>query len=219
MVGHLDVNYDPSIFLRVTSLQEAKRIILTDEQTLNTDQRWERETPHICDLIHSQINLTDESIVLDYGCGIGRIAKELIKRHNCFVIGADISHNMQALASSYVASDRFIACHPHALQVLGTSVDLVLAVWVLQHVANLTVELSRIKSMMLPDSKLFVVNEKTNRFVPTDRGWVHDDVYVRPELEVEFDHMVDGEMNPAIVGIEQSQRTFWASYRKEPRDD
>lgn len=208
------MNYDPAIFTHVTTLQSAKRIILTDESTLKTDERWERETPHICDLIYKHIKLTEESVVLDYGCGVGRLAKELIERHGCWVIGADISPNMLALAESYVASAKFIACNPKALQFFGFKVDAVLAVWVLQHVEDLTSELFRIQDSMKAGGKCFVVNEASSRFIPTNQGWINDGKDVGVELRCRFRRIGNGNLNPEVVGDEQSQRTFWAVYKK-----
>src|SRR5215813_6556282 len=94
-------HYDPSIF-SVNSLEQAKKVILTPEAGRSTDERWEHETPHICNLIEHQMVIDANSVIVDYGCGVGRIAKELINRHKCHVIGADISPNMRALAASYV---------------------------------------------------------------------------------------------------------------------
>lgn len=209
------MNYDPSVFTRVTSLDAAKRIILTDEASLTTDQRWEKETPHICDLIEQNVALSETSVVLDYGCGVGRIAKELINRHGCFVFGVDISPNMRALAASYVASDRFIACHPVALDgFLVSDVSLVLSIWVFQHVENLSMEFNRIKNMMRSDGSLFVVNEADNRFVPTNKGWASDGIDVRAELRRTFKIAAEGNLDHRVVGDAQSQRTFWACYGK-----
>lgn len=205
-------HYDPAIFKSVTSLQAAKRIILTDERTLTTDERWERETPHIRDLIVSSVRLSHESVVLDYGCGVGRLAKALIRSNGCRVIGADIAPNMQAFAASYVASEQLILCHPSALSLLGTKVDIAIAVWVLQHVDDLSLELIRIRDMLKPDGRLFVVNEGSSRFVPTSKGWANDNVNVRDELKARFNEIACGHLDPAVVGEEQSQRTFWAIY-------
>jgi SAM-dependent methyltransferase len=52
--------------------------------------------------------LDRNSLVLDYGCGIGRIAKELIKQTGCHVIGVDISPSMLGLAYPYVHSDNLV---------------------------------------------------------------------------------------------------------------
>jgi hypothetical protein len=66
----------------VNNLAEAMSIILTPEGSTTAD-RWETETPYLADLIGQQCALRPDSLVLDYGCGIGRLAHELISRHNC----------------------------------------------------------------------------------------------------------------------------------------
>ena len=69
---------------------EAAGVILTPEEW-TTEAGWEAETPHLCDLLERRCPLDEQSWVLDHGCGIGRLAKELIKRHNCRGMGTDIS--------------------------------------------------------------------------------------------------------------------------------
>ena len=49
-------------------------------------QRWETETPYLADPIAEQLPITADSRVLDYGCGIGRLAHELIRRHGCRIV-------------------------------------------------------------------------------------------------------------------------------------
>jgi SAM-dependent methyltransferase len=209
-MGH----YDPSIFCKVRSLEQAKAIILTHEEVLTSEQRWQLETPHICDLIAQQLRITGQSLVVDYGCGVGRIARELIERHACRVIGIDIAANMRALAASYVASDRFFACAPNVLDELPINADLVLAIWTLQHVASLCVELKRVRGLLsLKCGPLFVVNERTNRLVPTNRGWLNDGIDVRGELSKKFSQIAWGNLDPDVVGLAQSERTFWATYK------
>jgi ubiquinone/menaquinone biosynthesis C-methylase UbiE len=204
--------YDPAIFKRVRTLDDAKRIILTQEKALTTSQRWERETPHICDLIDNGIRITGQSVVLDHGCGVGRIAKELIRRHACWVIGVDISPNMRALAASYVASDRFLACDPEMLPMLKVRADVALSVWVLQHVHDPLVEICRLQRALASEGWLFVVNECSGRFVPTAQGWASDGVDVRAALDAHFNPVSNGRLSAEVVGDEQSQRTFWAAY-------
>ena len=75
----------------------------------------------IADLMSRHGQLGPNDVVLDYGCGIGRMAKELILRHNCRVIGVDISPNMRALSVQYVNSDNFFACPPAMLGVFWTA--------------------------------------------------------------------------------------------------
>jgi SAM-dependent methyltransferase len=96
-------SYNAGIF-DVADLDGARRIILTPEGGQTTDQRWNCETPYLTGLIADNLKLTAGSVVVDYGCGVGRLAKELISRHGCRVIGVDISANMRALADRYVGS-------------------------------------------------------------------------------------------------------------------
>src|SRR5262249_33707894 len=110
------VTYDPSIF-DVTTLEDAMRIILTPEDS-TTEQRWATETPYLTDLVSRCFELSPTSLVLDYGCGLGRMAKALIARHGCHVVGVDISRNMRSMAAAYVDSDRFFACPPAMLDPL-----------------------------------------------------------------------------------------------------
>ena len=86
--------YRPEIF-EVGDLQSAKEIILTPEPDTTTEERWEYETPFLVDEIGRALTLDSTSFVLDYGCGVGRLAKELIKRHQCHVLGVDISSSMR----------------------------------------------------------------------------------------------------------------------------
>jgi cyclopropane fatty-acyl-phospholipid synthase-like methyltransferase len=121
---------------------------------------------------HANLQLTAGSVVVDYGCGIGRLAKELISRYGCRVVGVDISSKSRALAERYVGSDRFLTCAPEGLDVLGAAfADAALAVRVLQHCPHVADDLHRIKQVLKPDGRLFVANEK-RRFIPTETGWI-----------------------------------------------
>lgn len=207
------MRYDPAVYTSITTLDAAKRIILTPEPGLTTEERWERETPHVCDLIEHQMKIDGNTVVLDYGCGVGRISKELIKRHACYVVGVDISPNMRALAASYVGSDRFLTCAPSMLDVLGMKFNIVISVWVLQHVHLLRSTIKQIDDVLQRPGWLFVVNEGENRFVPTREGWASDGLNVQQILDEQFLKVSSGHMDEAIVG-ETAKRTFWAAYSR-----
>src|SRR6516162_8311140 len=104
------VSYDPSIFTAVETLDDAVRIIVTPEAGLTSKYRWDTETPYLLNLIDDYLSI--RSIVLDYGCGVGRLAKPIIDKHGCEVIGVDISPNMRALAESLVNDYRFMTLPP-----------------------------------------------------------------------------------------------------------
>ena len=118
------------------------------------------------------------------------MAKALIDRHGCRVIGVDTSPSMRALAVGYVASDNFLACPPEMLDVLiarGIGCDAALSIWVLQHCQKLADDIVRIARALLPGGALFVVNQ-FHRAVPTfERGWVDDGLDVFGLLRVAFD--------------------------------
>jgi SAM-dependent methyltransferase len=94
--------YNPSVF-EVKSIDQARRIIVTEEAGLGADERWAVETPYVADLIHETINVRSSSVLVDYGCGIGRVARELISKFGCRIVGVDTSTAMRALAVDYAA--------------------------------------------------------------------------------------------------------------------
>jgi SAM-dependent methyltransferase len=207
--------YDASVFRDVATMRQAKELILTPDLDRTSLQRWELETPYLADLIDEHVKLDQSSIVLDYGCGIGRMAKELIKRHDCLVLGVDISPNMRGLAASYVESDRFVAFSPTMLSTFAVKCDLALAVWVLQHCCDPTQELHKIRTHLTSAGRLFVVNEDGHRWVPTTSGWTDDDIDVEKEIGRKFVAEWRGRMAEDVVGPDTSKRTFVAFYTKK----
>lgn len=203
---NLSAIYDPRAFVVGTSLDAARRIILTDEG-MESDERWRTETPHLVGMILDRIGLDAGSLVLDYGCGIGRLAKPLIERSGCHVVGADFSYDMLALAVRHVASPQFICCTPAAIDRLGLRFDLILAVWVLQHVPALHNTVDWIFRMLLPGGRMFVVNN-VRRAVPTDRGWVDDGHSVLGALDGALKRLWCEKLDPVIVSPELSAQTF-----------
>ncbi len=101
-----NIKYNPNIFDK-KNLDEAKRIILTNEKDITSQQRWENETPYLIESISNKIKIDNNSLIVDFGCGIGRLSKELINKYGCKVIGVDISSSMREHARSYVNSSNF----------------------------------------------------------------------------------------------------------------
>jgi SAM-dependent methyltransferase len=208
------VHYDPAVFTSVETVDDAVRVILTPEEGMTSAHRWKNEAPYLMKLIKPHIE--PGSLVLDYGCGIGRLAKPLIEMLNCQVVGVDISANMRALATSCVESPRFFAMAPAMLGVLRRTFDAAIAVWTLQHVHELALEISRIRDVLAVGGVLFVVNNK-NRVIPGSHGgWIDDGKDVQQGLvEAGFSLIERGELEgddiaPGWLG----KNTFWAAYRK-----
>ena len=188
-LGDESVVYDPKVFTPKDA-QEAKLFMLSSESDINSSERWDKETPVIVDQILENIEINEGSLLLDFGCGIGRVSKELINRTNCKVIGVDIDAKMQALAIDYVDSPNFSACFPEQLDLYaakGMKIDAAISVWVLQHVFNPEIEIDRIVKLLSANSKFFVLNVK-HRCVPTNKGWASDGVEIdsllREKLEI-----------------------------------
>ena len=207
--------YNPTVF-QVNNLAEAMSIILTPEGS-TTAQRWETETPYLADLIAEHCSLGADSLVLDYGCGIGRLAHELINRHGCRVVGVDISPSMRALSVVYTRSDRFMSCSHEMLEGLvarGVTFDVALAIWVLQHCATPAQDMARIRAALRPGGSLFVANG-VNRSVPTaEQGWVNDSLDIKTMLAEEFELAQEGRLAREKTTESLATHAFWATFRQ-----
>jgi cyclopropane fatty-acyl-phospholipid synthase-like methyltransferase len=212
----MQLTYDPKVF-DVTDLAKAMQIILTPEGS-TTERRWQLETPYVTDLISQSIKITPETVLLDYGCGVGRMARALIERHGCSVVGVDISPNMRALAAMYVKSDRFFACPPAMLANLldrGMRFDAAISIWVLQHCLKPADDIGSLRRALKPDAGLFVLNN-LYRALPVDGGWASDGLEIKQMLSSQFTLQRTGRL-PLEVAPEQLVKvTFWASFLNRP---
>ncbi|TAN47269.1 MAG: class I SAM-dependent methyltransferase, partial [Rhodospirillales bacterium] len=194
--------YSPRIF-DAPSLEAAMRIILTPQGGQDSEERWKRETPYLAELIGQAAGLSQGQLVLDYGCGIGRLAKELMGRFGVRVVGVDISRNMRSLAPVYVDSDAFCSVSPVILDTLiaqGVRFDAALSIWVLQHCARPLQDIARIHAALCDGGQLMAVNG-IGRAVPTREGkWANDGIDIRKELHDRLEHVDSGQLDPAIVG-------------------
>jgi SAM-dependent methyltransferase len=183
------LDYDPSMF-DARSEAEARQIIITGNDPKQAAWRWRKETPWFRADIARRLQIDRRAVVLDYGCGIGRIAKELIRFAGCRVIGVDISESMRRLALDYVADERFSAHSPEEFDRLieaGERADGAYAVYVLQHCLAPASDLDRIKRALREGSRLYVANSIL-RWVPTSgRTWTPDDQDVWAYLAERFE--------------------------------
>ena len=202
--------YKPEVF-DVNNETEAKAIILTPEGS-TTDDRWVKETPFLAQDINSFIAPTDTSLVLDFGCGIGRISRELIAMSGCRVLGLDISQSMRALSINYVDSDRFSPIGKELLENLiskGLKVDACVSIWVLQHCPDMLEQIELIKSILKPGGHFYILNN-VHSAIPTDQGWLSDGTDIQKVLESNFE-VVEYSKLPEDVTMKQlSELSFIA---------
>ncbi|MEW6491431.1 MAG: methyltransferase domain-containing protein [Cyanobacteriota bacterium] len=179
--------YRPEVF-SVSNLEEAKAIILTPGQDTSTEERWIKETPYLLEQLGQELQPNSDDLILDYGCGVGRLAKEIIAHYGCTILGVDISSQMLQLASDYVGSQKFITSSPDALERMvckGLRVDHAYSTWVIQHCLDPHTEIKRIKQALKPGGRFYIVNSH-HRCVPSDKGWVNDGIQVAALLRREF---------------------------------
>lgn len=170
-------NYLPHFF-ETEDPNRARELILTKTDTMSSEERWEKETPYLVEKILKELPLTGAELVMDYGCGIGRVAKSLVERVGCRILGVDISSTMRKMASEYVGTPAFRAIAPEHLDAelaQGLVVDHAYAIWVLQHAADIYAEIHRLQRSIKPHGRLYFVTAP-GRCVPCDLGWVNDGI-------------------------------------------
>jgi ubiquinone/menaquinone biosynthesis C-methylase UbiE len=146
----------------VTSLPQAMNVVLTSEQ--GKPDKFYNETQFLIDLLAKQNIITNESLVLDFGCGMGRVSKKLIEHFNCNVIGVDISDSMLAFAKVYTNHDRFTTLNSYTSK---ESIDVCVSTFVLQHTENPLYEIENICNVLKSGGYFVLVNE-SYRLVPSD---------------------------------------------------
>lgn len=147
----------------VVTFDQAKHVVLTSDP--NDPKKFERETTFLVDKISENLEITNDMVVLDFGCGMGRVAKELITRFDCKVIGLDISASMLTFAKLYTANlDKFQGTHNYSTP---DSVDLAISILALQHAENPQKEIDNIINTLKPNGTFVLLNE-SHRFVPSE---------------------------------------------------
>lgn len=206
--------YDPRIFHEVLSLEQARSVILTEEGGQTPTERWEIETPYMADLICEKLRPQRGDLVLDYGCGVGRLSRAVRERADVGIWGVDISLNMRAMSQTYVKSSAFLASDPSMLDMARPQFKMAFAVWVLQHCHPLQANIDLLARSLTPGGLLFVANN-AHRALPIGNGlWGNDGLDVKAELTQTFELLEHGALDPEFTSPGLPELTFWAVYRK-----
>lgn len=155
--------FDPLTF------DQAKHVVLTSDPA--NPNKFEQETNFLISVLADEKLVNDQSVVLDFGCGMGRISKGLVNKFDCNVVGVDISDRMKTFAMLYVAN-------PKKFKTLSTidpnTFDVCLSVLALQHAENPKQEIEKIANGV-KDGGVFILLNENKRLVPSD---VDKDGYV-----------------------------------------
>jgi SAM-dependent methyltransferase len=201
------MNFNSAIFEK-NSVEALKQIILTPEDGRSTEERWRRETPYTASLLVEHLALAAGDTIVDFGCGIGRLAKEILSRVDVRVIGVDISKSMLVESLRYVDDPRFCPM-PYAM-----FVDLcakgrlqfthAFAIYVLQHCER---PVEAIGAFRQGGARRVMAVNMVRRVMPvveaTDRRypWVDDGVSVSDEILRHFPGRTAIPLDPGIMSL------------------
>jgi 2-polyprenyl-3-methyl-5-hydroxy-6-metoxy-1,4-benzoquinol methylase len=160
------MNYIKQVF-DATDLEVAKNICLSKD--IRYPNKFEEETQFLINFIKEKKIINSKTRVADFGCGVGRISKEIIETFNCNIVGFDISTHMLLLADQYVENpDRFKAQkYTKEFVWKKNKFDLFLASFVLQHSEHPERDIDFIYNNLNDEGILILVNEP-ERLLPID---------------------------------------------------
>ena len=175
-----------------TNLQHAKDICLSPDS--NDPDKFQKETDFFVEWLIAQGFVSSDLKIADFGCGVGRISRELIIKTNCNIMGFDISSVMMDQAISYINSPNFTS---HVFNDWipyndTTKYDTVIASLVLQH-SEYPIKAIEFISNIIEDTGYFILVNEGTRFVPYDvdpNGWViwkDDGINIEKEVNQYFD--------------------------------
>ena len=185
------MKYNPNLFTPL-DLNHAKDIVITPDPV--DPNKFENFTNEAIKIITNANIINETSCVVDFGCGMGRMSKAIIDTFNCEVIGVDINLSMLKLATMYVEnSNKFVTCNEVDKD---NSIDVCLAMFVIQHVLDPKLEIKKIVDILKPNGYLVLLNEPNVRLVPGGQAedssiiWFTDGFDIYPEVEKYFNKVL-----------------------------
>lgn len=204
-----------SSFFTPIDLDHAKNLVLTPEDT-TTESRWEKESYWTIETLKLFSTINETSVVLDWGCGIGRISKLLINTFNCSVVGYDTEPKMLDYARKYVNSDKFTASHCNNLleNLPKNYFTHVIAIWVFQHSDKLQFEIPLIYQSLKSNSELFVV-DMFNKCIPADSGFYSDNIDSKQILEKFYNPLILGKIPTKFTTQKIQDMSWWGLLQRK----
>jgi ADP-heptose:LPS heptosyltransferase/SAM-dependent methyltransferase len=184
-------------FFAPNTLTQAIETVVGDCNGFTAAERWEHEAPMFAEYILKSLE-EDQNVILDYGCGVGRIAKEILRQNrDVRVIGVDVSENELSLAREYVDDERFSTMLPHELD---RTVDLAYCIYVLQHVSAIEIRdiLQRIHYYLGDAGRFIHCSSEYRMALRYDEPQFYNDRHLGVDLESELNRYfaVHGDLFP-----------------------
>jgi len=215
-------NYNPDFFIP-NDLEDAKNIILTHEG-ITTDIRWEKETLWAIKTLDIFTTIDETSVVLDWGCGIGRLSKALIEKYNCKVLGVDLQPKMLEYAKTYVNSPLFCPMEYNQAFVTLPSdfFTHALSVWVFQHSPFIQYEIPLVYRSLKKNGLLFVV-ENISKAIPNEQTdqdhkilkFYDDGISTKSYLDQLFITEASGKLPEKFSNQNLHDKSWWSILTKE----
>jgi len=180
---------------KTASFEEGRESVVGFCNGLPMSERWVAETPLFAKAILNELG-EGERTILDYGVGVGRLAKEVLQqRSDVRVIGVDDSVDQRRYAKMYVDdADRFQALAP---QGLVEQVDMAYCVYVLQHVPAIELRdvIQRIHYYLKPGGKLVYCSSDYRMAIRFDAIAFFDDRCLGVDIRSELNRFFEPERN------------------------
>ena len=185
------MQYNPKLFTPM-DLNHAKDIVITPDPI--DPNKFENFTNEAIKIITDANIINETSCVVDFGCGMGRMSKAIVDTFNCEVIGVDLNLPMLKLATMYVNNpNKFVTCNSIDKD---DSIDVCLAMFVIQHVLDPKLEIKKIADILKPNGYFILLNETNLRLVPGGQAedksivWFTDGFDIYPEIEKYFNKVL-----------------------------
>ena len=138
-------------------------MILSDIGTLHTGYRWEVETEE--QMAHFRRWIKQDAVVLDFGIGVGRVSKEILKEFpRVEVNGVDESKRMLTYCKKYIPREYRARLHlfhfDKMRKIKDNSVDFAFSLHVLQHVeaSKFQKAVQELHRVIKPGGLLYLLN-------------------------------------------------------------
>jgi len=178
------------------NFNEGKHGVVGNCNGIPMDVRYKEETPmfakKIVSLLDNVHTIEDAPFILDYGCGVGRIAKEILKDNLLIIVGVDASKEMRDFATKDIDNSDFTAAAPTDLNT-PKMFDVAYLVYVLQHIPAIEIReaLQRIYFSLKDDGFLFYCSSDYRMAIRFDNGGFADDRFLGVNLQEELSRYFD----------------------------
>jgi len=201
-----------------SDVEHSKRLVF-DYEAFDFEKRWENETQFTIDLIDAHTSLDHTSRVLDYGSGVGRLAKPVIERFGCCVDAYEPSADLRLHAKTYVGDERY----QHVTE--PQTYDLIICAWVALLIDDVDGLYDMFASVLKPTGMLLVIDYEHQLL--TDDGINYKRVKngkVKSSLERQFDVLYTGNVPDKYIDKQWVAKntfswnhTFWAVSSSKPK--